>query len=103
MKTASAIRRIEKQDWEKWKEIRLEALVKLPENFLSSFAAESKKSQEMWLQQIENSSIFGYFIDNKIAGCCILLFEDLEKIYFKEFLKFCRKSSTTHEGRPNFT
>lgn len=36
------IKNLKKNDWQKWKQIRLEALKKSPDSFLSSFEKESK-------------------------------------------------------------
>jgi len=74
------IKKLEKNDWKKWKEIRLEALKKSPDSFLSSFEEESKNSDEFWLEQLEQSLKFGYFIDDKIIGCCVLSIEKAAKI-----------------------
>lgn len=74
------IKKLGKNHWKEWKEIRLEALKKSPDNFLSSFSEESKMSDDVWIKQLGSSVKFGYFIDEKIVGCSGLLLEKAEKI-----------------------
>jgi len=74
------IKKLEKNDWQKFKQIRLEALKKSPDSFLSSFEKESKIADEFWLEQLDQDIIFGYFTDNEIVGCCGLLLEKKAKI-----------------------
>jgi len=74
------IKKLEKNDWQQFKQIRLEALKKSPDSFLSSFEKESKIADEFWLEQLDKDIIFGYFTDNEIVGCCGLLLEKKAKI-----------------------
>ena len=74
------IKKLNKNNWQEWKEIRLEALQKSPDSFLSSFKEESEIADNGWVLQLENSIKFGYFVNNKIAGCCGLSFEKAAKI-----------------------
>lgn len=74
------IRKLSKNDWLKWKKIRLEALEKSPNSFLSTFEEENKISDDIWERQLENSLKFGYFVDDEIVGCLGLLIENIVKI-----------------------
>ena len=74
------IKQLNKNDWREWKEIRLEALKKSPDSFVSSFEEEDKTPDNMWAEQLENSIKFGYFINNEIVGCSGLLIEKATKI-----------------------
>jgi len=74
------IKQLGKNDWREWKEIRLEALKKSPDGFVSSFEEENKTPDNMWAEQLENSIKFGYFINDEIVGCSGLLIEKATKI-----------------------
>ncbi len=74
------IKQLDKKDWQNFREIRLEALKKSSNSFLSSFEEENKKSDEFWLQQLEQSLKFGYFLNNEIVACCGLSLEKSTKI-----------------------
>jgi RimJ/RimL family protein N-acetyltransferase len=74
------IKKLDKNDWREWKKIRLEALTKSPDSFLSTFEEENKNPDEFWSSQLEQSLKFGYFIDNEIVGCSGLLIEKAAKI-----------------------
>jgi RimJ/RimL family protein N-acetyltransferase len=74
------IKQLNKNDWREWKEIRLEALKKSPDSFLSSFEEENKTPDNMWAEQLENSIKFGYFINDEIVGCSGLSIEKATKI-----------------------
>lgn len=74
------IKKLGKNNWRQWKEIRLEALKKSPDSFLSSFEEENKTPDDMWAKQLENSLKFGYFANDEIVGCCSLSLEKATKI-----------------------
>jgi RimJ/RimL family protein N-acetyltransferase len=75
------IKKLGKNDWRQWREIRLEALKKSPDSFMSySFEEEDKTSDDMWAKQLESCLMFGYFVNNEIVGCCGLLLEKRVKI-----------------------
>ena len=74
------IKQLKKNDWCEWRKIRLEALKKSPNSFVSSFEEEYKTPNDMWSKQLENSIKFGYFINDKIVGCSGLLIEKATKI-----------------------
>ena len=74
------IKQLNKNNWRQWREIRLEALKKSPDSFVSSFEEEDKTPDNMWAEQLENSIKFGYFINDEIVGCLGLLIEKAAKI-----------------------
>jgi len=74
------IKKLGKNDWREWREIRLEALKKSPDSFLSSFEEEDNTPDNMWAEQLENSLKFGYFINDEIVGCSGLLIEKAVKM-----------------------
>ena len=80
------IKQLNKNDWREWKEIRLEALKKSPDSFVSSFKEENKTPDNMWAEQLENSIKFGYFINDEIVGCSGLLIEKATKISHTGYL-----------------
>lgn len=74
------IKKLDKNNWQELKKIRLEALKKSPESFLSSFEEENKITDNIWIEKLENSSQFGYFINDEIVGLAGLLIEKVAKI-----------------------
>ena len=74
------IKKLTKHHYKEYKEIRLDALKKSPDSFLSSFEEENKISDNAWAKQLDTSLIFGYFINDKIVGCSGLLIEKATKI-----------------------
>lgn len=62
------IKRLQEQDWELWKAIRLEALKLYPEAFGSSYEEESLWTDENFKQNLTKSDIFGAFINHKLVG-----------------------------------
>jgi len=74
------IKKLTKHNYKEYKEIRLEALKKSPDSFLSSFEEENKISDNAWAKQLETSLTFGYFINDTIVGCCKLSIEKTAKI-----------------------
>ena len=59
------IKKLDKNHWRELKEIRLEALQKSPDSFLASFEEESQSADCIWIEKLENSSQFGYFLIKK--------------------------------------
>ena len=51
------VRRIEPDDWRKWKQSRLRALADSPEAFASSFAAEEKEPDVTWREYARHCSV----------------------------------------------
>jgi RimJ/RimL family protein N-acetyltransferase len=74
------IKKLTKHHHKEYKQIRLEALKKSPDSFLSSFEEENKTPDDVWAKQLENSLKFGYFINDEIVGCTGLLIEKIAKI-----------------------
>jgi RimJ/RimL family protein N-acetyltransferase len=74
------IKKLDKNHWLELKEIRLEALQKSPDSFLSSFEEENQSADNVWIEKLENSSLFGYFFNEKIIAFCQLKFEKAKKI-----------------------
>lgn len=63
------VRRLFPDDFEIWKEIRLEGVKNHPTSFGGSFEEESLRSDEKWRSSLLASNIFGAFIQEKIVGC----------------------------------
>jgi len=74
------IKNLTKHHYKEYKEIRLDALKKSPDSFLSSFEEENKISDNAWAKQLDTSLTFGYFINDKIVGSCKLSIEKIAKI-----------------------
>jgi RimJ/RimL family protein N-acetyltransferase len=74
------IKKLDKNNWQELKKIRLEALKKSPESFLSSFEEENKITDNIWIEKLENSLQFGYFINDEIVGVAGLIIEKIAKI-----------------------
>lgn len=71
------IRLLTADDWQIWKEIRLEALQNAPESFGSSFEEECNWPDLEFQNGLNRSPIFGVFIENKLvayAGYYVLNF-----------------------------
>ena len=62
---------------------------KSPESFLSSFEEENKITDNIWIEKLENSSQFGYFINDEIVGLAGLLIEKVAKIRMWELYFQC--------------
>ena len=60
------IRRLTPQDWQIWKQLRLEALKNAPESFGSSYEEELRWSDLEFQNEINKSNIFGAFIDHPL-------------------------------------
>jgi hypothetical protein len=56
------------EDWEIWKEFRLDALKNSPESFGSSYAEESKWSDKDFQTNISKNTLFCLFIDSAIVA-----------------------------------
>jgi len=62
------IRSLQIEDWELWKEVRLEALKLHPEAFGSPYEEESLWTDETFKQNLVKSDIFGAFIHHNLVG-----------------------------------
>lgn len=63
------IRLLTVDDWQIWKNIRLEALQNSPENFGSSYEEEYNWSDLEFQTGLKNSDVFGVFIENALVAC----------------------------------
>lgn len=63
------IRMLTVDDWQIWKDIRLEALQNSPENFGSAYEEELNWSDAEFQDGLTKSNIFGAFIKNRLAAC----------------------------------
>ncbi len=63
------IRLLQAQDVGIWTTLRLEALQDSPESFGSSYEEEIIRSEGDWKTGMENSDIFGAFLDNELVAC----------------------------------
>ena len=62
------IRPLSTEEWEIWKQFRLEALQNSPENFGSSYEEEVNYSEDDWQSHINKSDIFGVFLSDLLVG-----------------------------------
>ena len=62
------IKKLTKHHYKEYKEIRLDALKKSPDSFLSSFEEENKISDNAWAKQLDTSIIFGYLLTIKLLA-----------------------------------
>lgn len=62
------IRSLTAEDWETWKQFRLEALKNSPESFGSSFEEELHWQDSEFQDRINKNNIFGAFIDGILAA-----------------------------------
>lgn len=63
------IKLLNKENWQVWKALRLEALQNTPEAFCASFEEEFCLSDQKFQDWLEQCSIFGAFLDNQLIGC----------------------------------
>ena len=62
------IRLLNQEEWESWKNLRLEALYNEPEAFCTSFEQESNRSDEEFKAILSHNAIFGAFEDDELIG-----------------------------------
>jgi ribosomal protein S18 acetylase RimI-like enzyme len=62
------IRKLEPNDAMVWKKLRLESLVKHPENYLSAIEEESLLTDEDWQQRIAQNDVYGLFEDKQLVS-----------------------------------
>jgi RimJ/RimL family protein N-acetyltransferase len=77
---AVQIRHLRPEDFQIWKEIRLEAVKNHPKAFGGSFEEESRRTDEQWKGSMSSSFKFGAFIEEKIVGCLGYYINDGEKM-----------------------
>jgi RimJ/RimL family protein N-acetyltransferase len=63
------IRILTQEDWEIWKQLRLDALQNAPENFGSSYEEECNFSEVDFQNQLQQSTVFGVIIHKKLVSC----------------------------------
>jgi ribosomal protein S18 acetylase RimI-like enzyme len=63
------INKLTQEDWKIWKAFRLEALKNSPDFFGSSYEEEVNYLQSDWEVGLNNSDIFGAFVDNELVSC----------------------------------
>lgn len=66
---SAEIRLLTVDDWQIWKDIRLEALQDSPENFGSAYEEELHWTDAEFQEGLTKSNIFGGFIDDKLVAC----------------------------------
>lgn len=66
------MRLLSKSDSMLLKEIRLEALLRYPENYLSSYEEESLGTNQQWEEVIEQNKIYGLFVDDQLVSTVCL-------------------------------
>lgn len=61
-------RQLTADDWEQWKEIRLESLVDCPAAFGASFEEESIREDSFFKNTMVNTAVWGGFINGKLVS-----------------------------------
>jgi ribosomal protein S18 acetylase RimI-like enzyme len=61
-------RLLTENDWEAWKQIRLESLLDSPPAFGASYDEESVKDDSFFKSTLVNNAIYGAFINEKLVG-----------------------------------
>lgn len=76
------VRKIIAEDWELYKEMRLQALKSLPIAFWSSYEEAEKFSDEEWIKRATPSTAITYwiFVDNEIAWMAWWKFSKKQKV-----------------------
>jgi len=55
-----------------WKQIRLEALLGFPQNYLSSYEEEQQRTPQQWQDVLSQNLIYGLFIDGQLISSVAL-------------------------------
>jgi ribosomal protein S18 acetylase RimI-like enzyme len=63
------IRVLNQQDWQVWKDLRLEALQNAPEAFGTSYKEAADQSDEEFQANLVQTDIFGAFVNSDMVGC----------------------------------
>lgn len=76
------IRRLNTEDIQLYREIRLELLKEEPSKFGSSFDEESMFEEKMWFNRLAKNNVYNlaYFIDDEIAGIVVCVLNVREKM-----------------------
>jgi ribosomal protein S18 acetylase RimI-like enzyme len=73
------IRRLDANDFQLWRNIRLEALQKHPEYYLSAYEEEHLKTDKDWQESLQNNDVFGLFDNSKlISVLCYTQFKNVK-------------------------
>ena len=62
------IRQLTSEDWEQYRDTRLEAVRNHPDAFGSSYEEEKDRSEDGWKERIENAYIYGAFYSEELAA-----------------------------------
>jgi len=63
------IKLLTQNEWQSWKNIRLEALKNMPEAFGSSFEEESNLLDNDFQETLNKNNVFGAFHNDELIGC----------------------------------
>jgi RimJ/RimL family protein N-acetyltransferase len=63
------IRLLNQQDWQSWKDLRLEALQNAPEAYGSSYDEEANQSDQEFQANLTRTDILGAFNHDQLVGC----------------------------------
>ena len=74
-----AVRRLDAEDIEAYREIRLEALVVEPTAFTSDHASEASLTADEWQGRLERNHVFGTFDGDRLVGVATFFLESREK------------------------
>ncbi len=74
------IRQLTQQDWQAFKNLRLEALTQHPEAFGSSFEEESTLTDVELQQRFSSCDLFGAFVHDELIGCAGFFVYSSEKM-----------------------
>jgi len=92
------IRPLIQKDWQAFKALRLDALLKYPEAFGSSFEEESQLSFEAFQSRFNSCDLVGAFVDNELVGCAGFFIYSSEKKSHRGCL-FSIYTQSTHRNR----
>jgi RimJ/RimL family protein N-acetyltransferase len=75
------LRRLETNDLEIYRDLRLEGLKRHPEAFASSWESESGKPASWWAERLETNTVFGGWVNNSpLVGVAGLRVQDIVKV-----------------------
>ena len=66
-----------------WKQIRLEALLGFPQNYLSSYEEEEQRTLKQWKDILSQNLIYGLFIDGQLVSTVALSPKNIVKYQHK--------------------
>jgi GNAT superfamily N-acetyltransferase len=74
--TRIAVRRVEPDEWQTFREIRLAALADAPYAYLTTLAEARTHPDELWRDRIADSPHFLAFVDGKALGMTVVIATD---------------------------